>query len=437
MSAHFQAPALLRRVGDYVDEYEAKREAIPAAIATYKQQTTDLETAACIGGSYGGNLWSGGRYHSAPSVSESTMRSTLLKSAWQHIMAFPEIKNNLTAKDKSALALSMENPPEFTLDTIAATFGKYILDPRANILRGVAEAFGELDPAFKSHSKMKIGVAGLPKRVIMSNALAEYGGWRSDQLADVLNAVSTLHGEPRLEYSELDAMKKAAKRGDDPEFYGITLRGFMNGNCHLLFDREAQDHINRALAEYYGEVLPDTPDEGATKQASTELAKDLQFYPTPAAAAKALIDRAHIENGMAILEPSCGEGALMQAIMDAGKRVAVTGVECQPDRAEAARAKGFHVQTANFLQVAPSPIFDIVFMNPPFYGKHYQKHVEHARKFLKPNGVLYAILPITAVTDHGYIEPGRGWDKWKDLPTGSFSESGTNINTGIARFFAP
>ena len=45
-------------------------------------------------------------------------------------------------------------------------------------------------------------------------------------------------------------------------------------------------------------------------------------------------------------------------------------------------------------------------------------------------------MTATAVTDHGYVDPGRGWDVWRDLPPGSFSESGTNINTGILRVFA-
>jgi tRNA1(Val) A37 N6-methylase TrmN6 len=144
---------------------------------------------------------------------------------------------------------------------------------------------------------------------------------------------------------------------------------------------------------------------------------------------------------MRILEPSCGDGAIMDAVKRFAQRrnidsLRIVGVEVSAGRALAAKAKGYAVQVANFLQVTPTADFDMVLMNPPFYGKHYQKHVEHARKFLKPDGVLYAILPITALTDHDYIEPGRGWDKWKDLPAGSFSESGTNINTGIARFFA-
>ena len=65
-------------------------------------------------------------------------------------------------------------------------------------------------------------------------------------------------------------------------------------------------------------------------------------------------------------------------------------------------------------------------MNPPFYGKHYAAHVEHALGFLKPSGILIAILPITARYDHGLLK-----GSWDDLPVGSFSESGTNINTTI------
>lgn len=437
MNKPFQAPAVLRRLSEIVDEYEAKREAIPAALATFKQQTTGLETACNIGGAYGGTIWSGDRYSSAPNPHESHLRATLLKSAWRHVMTGLNINDIATAKDRSQIETSMTNPPEFTLDNIRATFGKYLVDPRSHILRGVAEAFCDLDPAYKSHSKVKIGVEGLPKRIILSNALPEYGGgYREKQLEDVLNAMAALHSEPRLEYSEIDALKKAAKRGDDPAVFGVTLRGFQNGNCHLIFDKSAQRTINLALAEYYGDVLPDTPDEPQKKQPGTDLAKDLQFYPTPAAAAQALVDRLHLKGGEAILEPSCGTGAIMDALQahERGYSLRVTGIECHAGRADEARARGHHVQTANFLRVAPQPIFDFVVMNPPFYGKHYQKHVTHARKFLKPDGVLYAILPVTAFTDHGFT--GKDWEAWRDLPVGSFSESGTNINTGIARFFA-
>lgn len=71
------------------------------------------------------------------------------------------------------------------------------------------------------------------------------------------------------------------------------------------------------------------------------------------------------------------------------------GVEIDALRAETARAKGHAVLCANFLEVW-QPVylehdgFDLVVMNPPFYGKHYAKHVRHALRFLKPDGKLIA-----------------------------------------------
>lgn len=240
----------------------------------------------------------------------------------------------------------------------------------------------------------------------------------------------------------------------------IELRRFQNGNAHIHFAPDLLKAVNMALAEYYGEVLADCPEATPTeRRALTEVSTDLQFYPTPAKVANRLCSKAGMppgEDGICrVLEPSCGEGAIMEAVkryalndnndyycrVDNCRRrpkISVQGIEYDAARAAIAREKGFQVHTGNFLQVAPQPIFDVVLMNPPFYGQHYQAHIEHARKFLKPDGVLYAILPENAVSSHGYIErPERGQETWEDLPVGSFSASGTNINTGIARFFAP
>ena len=115
---------------------------------------------------------------------------------------------------------------------------------------------------------------------------------------------------------------------------------------------------------------------------------------------------------------------MMDAARDSGA-ASVFGIEVDAGRAEAARRKGFPVLTANFLEVPPEAKYDFVLMNPPFFGKHWKLHVEHALKFLKPGGVLRAILPITA-RDHW-----KGKGSFEDLPFGAFRESGTNINTTI------
>src|SRR5690606_4219170 len=94
-----------------------------------------------------------------------------------------------------------------------------------------------------------------------------------------------------------------------------------------------------------------------------------------------------------ILEPSCGDGRILDELAKRGHRT--LGIEYHAVRVAQAQAKGHSVVLANFLECPPSPDFDTVIMNPPFYGRHYVKHVRHALKFLKPGGTLVSILPAT------------------------------------------
>jgi SAM-dependent methyltransferase len=131
-----------------------------------------------------------------------------------------------------------------------------------------------------------------------------------------------------------------------------------------------------------------------------------------------------------VLEPSCGCGRFLDALAKRGNTV--LGVEVDPGRAAIARAKGHAVVAGNFLDMPPTADFDRVVMNPPFAGRHYIKHVQHALRFLKPGGVLISILPATAWYDHGELK-----GKWEDLPVASFAESGTNVPTGYLTMAVP
>ena len=213
---------------------------------------------------------------------------------------------------------------------------------------------------------------------------------------------------------------------------GVWLKRFANGNGHLFFSPDTLADVNRALAEYYGAVLPDAPDTGAKRAASTDVAKDLQYYPTPQKVIDRIISELGDIRGLKVLEPSCGCGRFITALRRAGADV--LGVEVDPGRVAQCKAMGHQVMRANFLETAPRPDFDMVVMNPPFYGRHYAKHVRHALRFLKPRGKLVAILPVTARYDHGELDDLK--PRWDSLPVGSFSESGTNINTVVARIFA-
>lgn len=408
-----------RKPSDLVAEYDAKLEAIPAALEAFSEAGNDLVRACTIGGAYPGlDLRTG-------SVGEHEARRALLQSAWRNVWGLYGIDAIASADTKRRVERMFEAPPPFTVENIRDQFGDLVSDPWGSVLRGLAEVFSSLDPAFKSHEKMKIGVKGLPKRVILSG-MNSYHGYGHDKLRDILNALAAYQRKPFAEYQEVSALL------DDGESMrssrGVWLKRFHNGNGHLFFGPDALRDVNRALAEFYGDVLPDTPDEATKKRASTAVAKDLQFYPTPPYAVDRLLGD-YNWRGKRVLEPSCGDGAILDKLRGLG--ATPFGIEVDAGRAAQCRAKGHAVLCANFLDQPATGDFDAVVMNPPFYGRHYAKHVRHAMKWIKPGGFVLAILPATARYDHGEIDDLR--PHWTDLPVGSFAASGTNINTCIAR----
>ena len=430
-----QVPALRRSLREIVEEYNQKLEGIPAAIEEYKRAETAIKSAGSIGGKYGGNVFA-----TEPYLYERDVVAALLKAAWKHVYDGLNIKAVASAKDRSNLSLKLENPDPFTIENIRALFGDFLLSPRFHVLKGLAECFCDLDPAYKSHSKVKIGVQGLPKRIIVTSAFGWSAGGK-ERVRDTLNALRTYRGEARYEYGEFaDLMENAEKYGE-AKFCGGVIRGFLNGNAHLIFDKQGLLDINRGLAEFYGEVLPDAPSEAEAKRPSTEVATDLAYFPTPRKVIDTVVRELNLSGGETILEPSCGDGQMMDVLAGWHKaghqrgfpdRLTVTGVEYDAGRAAQARAKGHNAMIANFLQVAPDARFDRVLMNPPFHGQHYKKHLDHAMKFLKPGGILVCILPATAFYDH---ESTIGF--WRDLPVGSFASSGTNVPTGYCVYRKP
>jgi len=492
MNAHASLPATLRSLPEIIDEYHAKQLSIESVIDGMRDAIKKVELNASVAGEFVGSVCS-----RADVPHASAIQDNLLRSAWKHVYKGLSIDRIASAKDRSQFSVALEKPPEFTLENIRSTFGDYLVNSRHHILKGLAEAFADLDPAYKSHSKVKIGVSGMPKRVIIENCIGEgsYGSYGVNKLRDTINALRVFRGQPHLTHNELDDFIRLARlervgirewKADerypsrsavmfDGKIYvlsgrtaqsavfaigendtgsawhelvspepGLTMKGFKNGNAHLIFDQAAMFDINKALAEFYGEVLPDTPDENAQKRGSTAVSKDLQFYPTPVAVLNRMLDGIYLGDGSQILEPSCGDGAILDKLrsINTSSGLKLTGIEVDAGRAAQAKAKGHAVLVGNFLHVAANPKFDYVVMNPPFYGLHWRKHLIHALKFVKPGGKLFCVLPASAYYD-GHLEgfgvtDERWGDKvWNDLPVGSFASSGTNVPTGYVRIGVP
>lgn len=450
--------ALPTTVADLVAEYDAKAAGIEGAIGRFEAAFTDLERSATVAGTFAESV------ASKPGLYPETLRKNLLKSGWKAIYSRLQIDRIASAKDKQLFERTIADPPPLTFENAKATFGDYFERPRFHILRGLAEVFAQLDPAYKSHSKVRIGVKGLPKRVIL-NGWGDFSyGYARDRFRDIVNALAAYQGKQPFEYVEVRAIEAAHKLGEDavldgrtytvPPRYpsdeadefatidrGMSVRKFANGNVHLFFDKWTLLDINKALAEFYGDVLPDAEDDDAERRTGTAVAKDLQFYWSPPAVVDRALDFAGISGPDSyshgrpmpeyrVLEPSCGDGRILDEL--AARNCSTLGFEVDAGRAAASRAKGHAVITGNFLEQEPEPAFDKVVMNPPFCGRHYVKHVRHALRFLKPGGTLVSILPATAQYDHGEIK-----GEWRDLPVASFAEAGTNVPTGLLRVIAP
>lgn len=436
---------------DLVREYDDMQSKLPEAYENFIKSRDNLVISCSIMGSYGGNVWRNG----SPDPKPEDLQKSLRVSAWRRVYD-SWIKEIATAKDKDRVEIMLQNPPEFSIENLKDQFGDYIRDPWATILRGLAEVFCDLDPFYKSHTNVGVGKKGLPKRVIISG-FGSFHSHSKNKLNDIVGALRAYRREPMICYGDIhnwvdaarktesshlsDITKKKNKESGEYEFLcrdDLQLKIFGNGNGHVFFGKDALKDINKALAEYYGEVLPDVDMEVDKKRASTEVSKDLQYYPTPVEAVDRMFYSVHLTNDMRVLEPSCGCGRIMDKVKQSG--VQVFGIEYDAGRANEARAKGHAVTTKNFLEVHPTGDFDLVAMNPPFYGKHYIKHIEHALKFLKSGGVLVSILPSSARYSHKLIDKewlknndaaASKYHQWSDLPVGTFASSGTNINTTI------
>jgi predicted RNA methylase len=163
-----------------------------------------------------------------------------------------------------------------------------------------------------------------------------------------------------------------------------------------------------------------------------------QWFPTPPAVVARLMDRAALEDGMVVLEPSAGEGAIAEAIVRQG--CLVDCIEMNPARAatlEAASIGARAVTLADFLAVLPRATYDRVIMNPPFAKLADARHVLHALKFVKPGGLLVSVMGsgVTFRTDRASARiremAGQPGGSIEALPDGSFRDAGAGVSTVI------
>lgn len=165
---------------------------------------------------------------------------------------------------------------------------------------------------------------------------------------------------------------------------------------------------------------------------------DFDYFPTPPAIVAFLMQAAQIEPDMTVLEPSAGDGRLVRAAQACGATVRAFELNMVMAQKLIDAHGGAWVTHGNFLEAGPAPMFDRVIMNPPFSRQRDIDHVTHALKFLKPGGVLVAVMAagLTFRTNRKtnvfreLLDAQAAWEL-HELPAGSFQESGTGVNTCV------
>lgn len=427
-----------------------------------------------------------------PELLRRTARRLTDIAVWGYLIEFTELEVLMDREEKDSLRKDMayvpervdpdtgalidkteiaQGLPEITEDNVLATIQDFYERSGEIFRRGIARAFSALDRKFRSHDGFKIGT-----RLILSYAFNEFGSWRwghhhRETLLDIERVFLILDGrKPTAAYAGVVGTVEAERQeGSGPRrscHHGdyFEIRIFKNGNAHLWMRRpDLVKKVNHLLAEYYGAALAHGEDENEepspfTTAMDRALAKNLGFFPTPEPLVEKVIEAAELWSldPLSILEPSAGTGSISSRAVNPYPKQHyhtnecakhhVTAIELDPERAKSLAQDGRYrvVYARDFLTVTPNgKLFDRVLMNPPFDRDRDIDHVVHAISFLKPGGILVAIMSAStefaesrkALALRKQVDAWRG--RFMDLPEDSFKESGTHVNTVLLTLTRP
>lgn len=174
----------------------------------------------------------------------------------------------------------------------------------------------------------------------------------------------------------------------------------------------------------------------------SEWQESIQFFPTPESVARRMATLSGIleyDGEVRLLEPSAGQGGLLQVLTDKELKNAEV-VEPSEINAQILREKGLNPYEISFEEYYINHIDEEkkithVLMNPPFSLGRDISHVKMAYNLLKDGGKLAAVISENTLyykkaankdfvnwlkEKKAYIEP---------IPYGSFIDSGTSIDT--------
>jgi hypothetical protein len=150
--------------------------------------------------------------------------------------------------------------------------------------------------------------------------------------------------------------------------------------------------LRAALREYVPLKTKPQGEDEIKKLERKLIGRDIPgFFPTPRPAIDEMLNRADIQDGHDVLEPSAGKGDIMDGIRDRHPGANTLGIEIDSTLRDIVKKKQHTVaDDTDFLQHKGE--YDRILMNPPFEKMADVDHVRHAYTLLKPGGRMVAIM---------------------------------------------
>lgn len=167
------------------------------------------------------------------------------------------------------------------------------------------------------------------------------------------------------------------------------------------------------------------------------------YFPTPPELVWRMIDLADLDRKHLILEPSAGQGHIVDEICKRTGSHTYEMIVCEnlPENKHILQDKGYAPEELEFLSYAEEMIrvggtFDRILMNPPFSNQADLEHVRTAFDLLADGGILVAIMSSGVLFRQNKKTVAfreEILDKYavviENNPEGSFKSSGTMVNT--------
>lgn len=236
----------------------------------------------------------------------------------------------------------------------------------------------------------------------------------------------------------------------DEDIIEILKRGYIENNVFYLtdanLDRKVYENVDKVLkclgakwdrrlkGHTFQYDISNSLDKVISERKVTDWKKQTDYFYTPKNVTKIMIglipESCYAD--LEILEPSCGQGHILEMLKENFKNAKITCIEKNPLHCSYLKKKGFQPICKDFLEVTPEEKYNVIVMNPPFSEE--LEHIKHAFEFLKDGGYLVSVSSGTFLYRNDdkhkkFLE----WFKERDgstykLEKQSFKESGTLTN---------